>query len=851
MELPSVLSRDTKELKIKDIKNFLRGIKSSHSYKTKEEYIKKLNIFKNIFNFTWREDQQNIITSFLKNEHDLYCIHGLFGSGKTTLLIGMVIQSIVYKLYSPEDVMFISFNVSIRNELKKKLKSYGISSKVSVRTFDSIIYELAKFYNYKYIDLPNYDGKRKFVYEQIYENATKPDNFTGVKLLIIDELQDLEKYCLDIILTFFPNTKIICCGDIFQSIQKESKESILWYIMNNQNYTGLLECKKIQKSYMKITPRVPKNILYSLQNTLTDHYPEMKSIIQSWESTNPYDGEVNWNYFSSYTDIYNELDLHCSTYDHKDLMILTFSSSITVKGAVGDIGRLRNYLSSRGIDVNTNHKRMDDNKLFLTTSNSSKGLERDVVVCFLTFPLEKAFIHYSIDLVLNLITVALTRAKKKVYFYVPQYKDKYSEILYKFKDCVKPESKVIRQDTKTIKEYTFSDFMNNEIDITTLIRMGIISYDTRIKLRETLKCFKTDNIFDPCEIPSVSTEEEKSFLGILFENLLTSLWTNRYPLIADIENTLSNPMYNNCSSKIRSLTNEYNRNITNNTITFDNIYLYSQIHCLLSNKLHINFSYSFINQLKYFWNSIKHKCLSIKPQVESMLVQHKVRMGNLSGVIDIFGNKKTIYEIKCCKSYDYIDNATIQAVLYSLSQGLNSSEIVIINLFRNEIRHYNFQSKDIITLREIVKKEIIAYNFNSFLSKSKYDNKLLNDNQVYLNINKTENGELLNYSLIECKSPIRINVLQSVYTNVEFETRPKENIEKKYYESKLFSHDIKKMLDNDLILCNKLGKNIIMIDNNTEYNDILTKLSYVKSKHNNVDINCNIIQTLLYISKLL
>ena len=68
---------------------------------------------------------------------------------------------------------------------------------------------------------------------------------------------------------------------------------------------------------------------------------------------------------------------------------------------------------------------MDPNKLFLSTANSSKGLERDYVLCVLTFPLELAFMNFSNDIVLNLITVALTRAKKKVVFYIP--------ILYKFK----------------------------------------------------------------------------------------------------------------------------------------------------------------------------------------------------------------------------------------------------------------------------------------------------------------------------------------------------------------------------------------------------------------------------------
>jgi len=80
----------------------------------------------------------------------------------------MIISGILNNLFKPDDIMFISFNVSIKNEIKRKIKDFGIGNKVVVRTFDSIIYEIAKVGNYPYIDLPNFEGKRKFVYELIF-----------------------------------------------------------------------------------------------------------------------------------------------------------------------------------------------------------------------------------------------------------------------------------------------------------------------------------------------------------------------------------------------------------------------------------------------------------------------------------------------------------------------------------------------------------------------------------------------------------------------------------------------------------------------------------------------------------
>ena len=90
----------------------------------------------------------------------------------------------------------------IKNEIKQKLKPYGFRGKVRVSTFDSIVYHICKRLGYKYLDLPNFDGKRRFCYEQCLDNIATPEA-NQPKLIFIDEVQDLEKNCFFFFKYFF------------------------------------------------------------------------------------------------------------------------------------------------------------------------------------------------------------------------------------------------------------------------------------------------------------------------------------------------------------------------------------------------------------------------------------------------------------------------------------------------------------------------------------------------------------------------------------------------------------------------------------------------------------------------
>lgn len=69
-------------MSVKDMQVILKEIGGFHTLKCKSEYINRINTFKKVLNFTWRDDQKKVISEFLNFNHRVYVIHALYGSGK-------------------------------------------------------------------------------------------------------------------------------------------------------------------------------------------------------------------------------------------------------------------------------------------------------------------------------------------------------------------------------------------------------------------------------------------------------------------------------------------------------------------------------------------------------------------------------------------------------------------------------------------------------------------------------------------------------------------------------------------------------------------------------------------------
>ena len=383
-----------------------------------------------LYTFPWRPEQLEILTAFQQNSWKSFIIQAVFGGGKTTMIIAMIFDLVLQERVKLDEILVCAFNVAIKNEIKKKLKYIG---KIVPRTFDSIIWEICKEMNYPNLMKPNFLEKRRFLYENINSIPDKPH----IKFIFLDEAQDLERNVEYIFFKRFPNARFIIVGDIFQSIQKEPRESFLW---------SLLQQNLPHTFHMTNTPRVPNAILSEMKQALLQYYPEFQETIHDWTSSNSTSTSekgIEWSMFSSYGDVFRKMENFVQYHGIQDSMILVFSSAITVRGKLGDVSRVRRFFQEKNISVNSNHKLMKDDSLFISTANSSKGLERKHVFCFLTFPLELAFANFSNDILMNLLTVAISRCKSSIHFCLPSSSDRFSPILRHYSHCPEPSSKEV------------------------------------------------------------------------------------------------------------------------------------------------------------------------------------------------------------------------------------------------------------------------------------------------------------------------------------------------------------------------------------------------------------------------
>lgn len=818
---------------INGLKSFIKNVggKTTHSKKIEYyNYIEKLYWYKN---FPWREEQLNVFNVFIENKYKHIVIQGIFGVGKSQMLLGLLFTAIMENNFKCNEIIYTAFNVCVKNEIKKKLSNYGIK-KIQVSTFDSIVYKLCKYNNMPNYNEPNYEGRRKFLYNSSFETL-----FDDIKLVILDECQDLEIQALHLFKKAFPNAIFIFAGDILQSIQKEPKESILWQIMMNNNIYNLQDYKKI---FMYETPRVPINILNNIKSALVQFYPEFSSEFDKWKSKNTTTlGEITWHQFSTYKEIFSNVLDFCQQYEHKDVMILTFSSSITVRGTLGDVSRIRNFLKYNGIQVNNNHKQMDNDCVFLSTANSSKGLERKHVFVVLSFPLEKAFINFSNNLIMNLITVALSRAQETVTIYIPNIIEKMSPIL-KYYQCV-PEPtihfkpKIEKGKKEFINDddnYTFEHMIEKEYSVVEALRLNVLKYETLEYVKTFAKLIyksKLSETFDSTQfVPKLFRDEERVLAGLLIEHLITTELNNDWPFNPiNIDNLSINPGYKHCLTKIIVLSNLYNKLKTQNYTLcnvnqiFDILHIYSQLLLATNHRIFVSLSDNELSKLKSYWvNCLKQSIHVLKPTGKySIKTQNNCKMQYMTGIIDVFithtlpYKTHTFWEIKASTSYDWDKDALSQVMLYVLMNAKSRCNVILINPFRNTILKYTINIPNINTIRHRVMNDVLIYNANSFLAKNinNEKNDILSISDSVFVCDKIVEENVLHSVVCKLFSPTKIEIL---YNQVGITDRWKDNEDCEIYklakETFEYYSDVQKKCD----MISKKYSNIYYVESQDE-----------------------------------
>lgn len=727
-----------------------------------------------LYTFPWRPEQLQILLKFQKNDWDKFVIQAIFGGGKTTMILAMIHDLILQeKVSSLDEILVCAFNVAIKNEIKKKLKYLG---KVVPRTFDSIVWEICKDLEYPNLKKPNFLEKRKFLYQHL--SSIQPNE--RIQYIFLDEAQDLEKNVEHIFFKRFPNARFIIVGDIFQSIQKEPRESFLWNLLQQQ----------LPNSYnMTNTPRVPIPILEEVKSSLYNYYPEFQNVITNWTSSNDdptLEKGIEWSMFSSYGDVFHKMENFVNHNGIKNTMILVFSSAVTVRGTLGDVSRVRRYFLQKEYPVNSTHKLMKDDALFISTVNSSKGLERDHVFVFLTFPLELAFSSFSNDILMNLLTVGVSRCKKTIHFCIPSFKDRYSPILGHYSQC--PVPSLVKQNDKSKNER--KSFLNEqnfrlmpymlekEHSITEILQLQMISFSTKEKM--TSYCKKYNETLLTSNSLSVKTEEEATLLGLAFEALILSSWKNSW--VNELKNvgTIGHDVFNTFSTSIKKMYHEWNLFTKINPFSncsdekkVEGVILYAKLYLGFHQKVFCRVSQELKSNILIRWRQIKHLIFHEKPKhFHKIDTQHQVRTAYINGIIDVFYQPENdlveIFEIKASKQREWKDNALLQAIFYALCKKRSIFRIHLINVFSGKWLHYyvNFKKDLHIVLRQIT-DDLQLYNLNCYLSKNRTIHNSVKKNFYINNVHfldgifDFEKNEWKQLNLFEMSSPTKISLLFS------------------------------------------------------------------------------------------
>lgn len=778
-------------LSIKEYKAKLKAIGAKITHANKYEYdvyYKTLEWYKT---FPWRDEQMRVFNAI--NTHQNVVVQGIFGVGKSQMLIGIIFKALLEDGYKPSEIVYTAFNVCVKNEIRKKFSNFGIRNKIQVFTFDSLIYKICKLYGCPNLDEPNYEGRRKFVYNIITTTIKNIIHVFDAKLVVLDECQDLEIQALGVFKTFFPNAKFVFVGDVLQSIQKEPRESLLWQLMQHSKYDDFY------KVYMYETPRVPVKILDALKHALSQFYPEFCQDLNKWVSKNTKTaGTIEWKQFKHFKQMFTDVLEFTKQHDISETMILTFSSSVTVRGSLGDVSRIRNLLTENNIPVNLNHKRLENDKVFLSTSNSSKGLERAHVLVILTFPLEQAFLNFSNDLVMNLITVAISRAIESVTIYVPISIQKFSPILKYYQAVPQPtcdyksnnlNEKGKNGDTDVLVNvgFTMNNVMNKEHSVTEVLRLGVLKYETLSLVKSYANRIVQYKLSDAKIAIHLFTDEERTLAGIFVEHLITSELSNVWPTI-NISNLTDNPSYKHCMSKLDSLYKQYmgmtqTQPFASSSIEYQTrvLHIYSQLLLGMHHRIFVTLRESEVlkiqNMWKFHWKTSIHQLKPVGNDNCKYSIQSNCKMSFMTGIIDVMvtedkGSFKnvTFWEIKASSDPMWENDALSQVMLYVLMNAKVRCTVILINPFRNSIVKYSVQIPCLNTIRHVVIHDCVIYNANSLMAKTACDTTSLTQSVDLLDtlfVNIQDIQDSTHVTILNLFSPTKLNIVYHTVTKGE------------------------------------------------------------------------------------
>lgn len=319
------------------------------------------------------------------------------GSGKTTTILHIA------KKNSDLNLLQITYNTMLKNELRTKIKTFGIKN-LEIHSYHSLVYN--------YYDNEGFDDEhiKKVL---IKNNELKKEYPIKLDILLIDETQDMTMDYFKIIQKFLRDIKqtprILLFGDYLQCI----------YQYKNATHQFLTLAQSIWKmNFIKLNLttsfRLTNQISFFINNCMCN-----SQRIKTVRDNDKVDLYIT-NSFTTHTKIGNKiLDLINKGYKEEDFFILV--PSVKVNNA--PFKKLENFLVKNKIKCITpvsDTTKLDDTlineKVVFTTFHQSKGRERKIVIIY-NFDMSY-FMFYdknaNVKICPNVLYVACSRAIDKL-----------------------------------------------------------------------------------------------------------------------------------------------------------------------------------------------------------------------------------------------------------------------------------------------------------------------------------------------------------------------------------------------------------------------------------------------------
>ena len=366
-------------------------------------------------NITLSDEQADILKQ-LKNNNVV--VDSVAGSGKTTVIIETV------KKFNNLTVLILTYNSRLKTETREKLKKYNLKNG-ECHSYHSFC---VKYYNHKSMT----DDKIK----KIIKEKTKPLKWNNFDLLILDEAQDISKLYYKLICKIYEDNhndklKLLIVGDEQQSIY-QFKGAEQRYIKFADKIFNFNDTKSWKKCKLSKSFRITKEMADFINNVaLTKnriHSDKISGIKPRYIICDSFDQKQTYNEIKFYID---------QGYVSSDIFVLAPS----IKGCSSAIKKFEKECVKHNIKVHlacSDTERLDNdiikNKLVISTYNSTKGLERPVVILF---NMDSSYFDFydkesCSNICPNVLYVAMTRAKERLTF-IHNYKRDYLPFMKKEK----------------------------------------------------------------------------------------------------------------------------------------------------------------------------------------------------------------------------------------------------------------------------------------------------------------------------------------------------------------------------------------------------------------------------------